>query len=65
MQYIADRAGKNLAPANGAFERYRVQVAEPSPASCTGAIRRCSNLTTPEDFKPVLRELPAQKIRVR
>ncbi len=63
VQYIADQAaGKNLAPANGTFERYRVQewlnfITSELHKGYSPLFRP----TTPEDFKPVLRELLLKK----
>ena len=63
VQYIADQApDKKLAPANGSFERYRVQewlnfITSELHKGYSPLFRP----TTPEDFKPVLRELLLKK----
>ena len=63
VQYIADQApDKKLAPANGTFERYRVQewlnfITSELHKGYSPLFRP----TTPEDFKPVLRELLLKK----
>lgn len=63
VQYIADQApDKNLAPANGTFERYRAQewlnfITSELHKGYSPLFRP----TTPEDFKPVLRELLLKK----
>jgi len=63
VQYIADQApDKKLAPANGTFERYRVQewlnfITSELHKGYSPLFRP----TTPEDFKPVLRDLLLKK----
>ena len=63
VQYIADQApDKQLAPANGSFERYRVQewlnfITSELHKGYSPLFRP----TTPEDFKPVLREALLKK----
>lgn len=63
VQYIADQApDKKLAPANGSFERYRVQewlnfITSELHKGYSPLFRP----TTPEDFKPVLREALLKK----
>lgn len=63
VQYIADQApDKDLAPASGTFERYRAQewlnfITSELHKGYSPLFRP----TTPEDFKPVLRELLLKK----